>query len=277
MGGGPSVFLSGMVDHTGLVWLGYQGGVLKELSLGNRFFTYLYSSTLGMGNMIEDRWGNMWITSEIGDEILKFSPKNFEVSKLSKHNSEVFRMAHKSKIQIDGEDQLWYGRNPVEGLFTIGLEKNVNSNLAMGKPVMASSIEFRMMLLPEFAVDGDPLTRWGSDYSDTEWIMVDLEESLYLDHLKLTWNTSAAREYDVLLSDNGENWRLARSIRDGIGENRNHPDRPAGPLFETIIKKANHCFWIFPLGNGNLWVKTPSSVQLIPDLTIPIPSHRSIS
>lgn len=235
--GGPSAFFSGMVDHTGLVWLGYQGGVLKELSLENRFFTYLHSSTLGMGKIIEDRWGNIWITALVGDEIFKFSPENFEVSELSEHISGIFRMAHNSYIQIDGEDHLWYGRNPIEGLYTLDLGKNVFSNLAMGKPVMASSIEYRMMLLPEFAVDGDPLTRWGSDYSDMEWIMVDLEERFYLDHLKLTWNPSAAKEYEVLLSDDSKNWRLARAFRDGNGETEIIPIGQQARYLKLLFKK----------------------------------------
>jgi len=79
-------------------------------------------------------------------------------------------------------------------------------NLALHKPVTASSEE-NAGCLKENLTDGDPATRWGSAHKDNEYVIVDLKEQCYIDHLILRWETAYASEYELALSNDLSAWR----------------------------------------------------------------------
>ena len=79
-------------------------------------------------------------------------------------------------------------------------------NLALHKPVTASSEE-NAGCLAKFLTDGKTNTRWGSAHRDGEYVMVDLEQLCYIDHLILRWETAYASEYELALSDDNVTWR----------------------------------------------------------------------
>ena len=72
-------------------------------------------------------------------------------------------------------------------------------NLALGKPVTASSFE-NAGTLPAGVNDGDAGTRWGSAHADNEYITIDLGEVCYIDHLVLRWEAAYASEYTLGLA-----------------------------------------------------------------------------
>ncbi|MDE6467717.1 MAG: discoidin domain-containing protein, partial [Muribaculaceae bacterium] len=56
-----------------------------------------------------------------------------------------------------------------------------------------------------YAVDGDLSTRWGSEFNDDEWIIVDLGAAYDLCAIKIHWNNPAfATHYSVALSATGD-------------------------------------------------------------------------
>ena len=79
-------------------------------------------------------------------------------------------------------------------------------NLALHKPVTASSEE-NAGCLAKNLTDGDASTRWGSAHNDGEYVIVDLGEQCYIDHLILRWETAYASEYELALSDDQTTWR----------------------------------------------------------------------
>lgn len=86
------------------------------------------------------------------------------------------------------------------------------TNLALGKPVKASSIEKGLAsLAPVYAVDGDSETRWSSEFSDHQWITVDLEATYQLTGINLHWQNSYSKDYDIQVSVDGENWETVYS------------------------------------------------------------------
>lgn len=84
-------------------------------------------------------------------------------------------------------------------------------NLALHKPCTASSHENAGTVIAN-ATDGDQTTRWGSNHNDGEWISVDLGEEAQLYKIRLHWETAFAAEYNILLSDDGVNYHVAKSI-----------------------------------------------------------------
>jgi beta-glucanase (GH16 family) len=89
-------------------------------------------------------------------------------------------------------------------------------NLAQGRPTTASSQE-SAALGPQFAVDGNPGTRWSSTHSDNQWIQVDLGSARALSKARLNWEAAYSTSYQILTSTNGSTWTQAHSTSGGAG------------------------------------------------------------
>lgn len=80
--------------------------------------------------------------------------------------------------------------------------------LAVGRPVRASSSATRdgLHYPAEHAVDGDPGTRWSSEFSDPQWLAVDLGEVTVISRVDLLWEAAYARSYAIQVSVDGTSW-----------------------------------------------------------------------
>ena len=78
-------------------------------------------------------------------------------------------------------------------------------NLALHKPVIASSEENAGCLAVNLT-DGKLDTRWGSAHKDNEYVIVDLQQLCYIDHLMLRWETAYASEYELSFSTDKNTW-----------------------------------------------------------------------
>ncbi|WP_326736671.1 discoidin domain-containing protein [Streptomyces sp. NBC_01022] len=68
------------------------------------------------------------------------------------------------------------------------------------------------------AVDGKFDTRWASDWSDPQWLQVDLGASTTFKHVQLAWDPAFGKAYDIQTSDDGQNWNTVKSVTDGNGD-----------------------------------------------------------
>ncbi|MEU6125012.1 discoidin domain-containing protein [Streptomyces sp. NPDC047123] len=94
------------------------------------------------------------------------------------------------------------------------------TNIALGRPATASSAQQGGGDCPctaAGAVDGKVTTRWASDWSDPQWLQVDLGSRRSFKHVQLNWETSYAKAYTLQTSDDGQNWRTVHEVRDGNG------------------------------------------------------------
>jgi hypothetical protein len=92
-----------------------------------------------------------------------------------------------------------------------------SANLALGKPVTVSSVEPNSPHAGPNAVDGNTTTRWGSAYSDPQWITVDLGTTHTLNRVKLNWEAAYGRAYQIQTSTNGTSWSSIHSTTSGDG------------------------------------------------------------
>ena len=92
--------------------------------------------------------------------------------------------------------------------------------LARGKPVKASSryIEAGMDYSPGNAVDGLLDTRWSSDFSDPQWLAIDLGAPTVISRVMLEWENAYARSFSIQVSPDGDTWTDAYSTTNGKGE-----------------------------------------------------------
>jgi hypothetical protein len=91
-----------------------------------------------------------------------------------------------------------------------------DGNLALGRPAVASSIE-SAAYTPGRAVDGDPTTRWSSQFSDPQWIYVDLGQAMNVDRVNLKWEAAYASAYDIQVSMDAQSWQTIYSQNSGAG------------------------------------------------------------
>ncbi|MET8341231.1 discoidin domain-containing protein [Streptomyces microflavus] len=87
--------------------------------------------------------------------------------------------------------------------------------VSQGKPATASSAE-GPFTAPN-AVDGNPATRWSSEFTDDQWIRIDLGTSTAVGQVVLNWEAAYARGYRIELSANGTDWTTIHSTTTGTG------------------------------------------------------------
>jgi hypothetical protein len=92
------------------------------------------------------------------------------------------------------------------------------SNQAAGKTATASSYESGLFNSPpSSAVDGDPATRWASDWSDPQWLKVDLGTEQTIRRVVLQWEAAYASAYKVEVSRDNVNWQQVFATSNGDG------------------------------------------------------------
>lgn len=92
-------------------------------------------------------------------------------------------------------------------LFPQFLAAQCNDNVALSRDVFVSSIEADAVELydPAHAVDGNMSTRWSSNYTDDEYLYVDLGSELAICEVIIHWEDAFAEDYDLRYYD-GLNW-----------------------------------------------------------------------
>ncbi|MFJ8650243.1 discoidin domain-containing protein [Streptomyces sp. NPDC093546] len=89
--------------------------------------------------------------------------------------------------------------------------------LSQGKPATASSQEGDGYAASA-AFDGNLTgTRWASQWSDPQWVRVDLGQRSNLSRTVLTWEGAYGRSYQIQASDNGTDWRTLKTVTGGDG------------------------------------------------------------
>lgn len=82
----------------------------------------------------------------------------------------------------------------------------------------ASSIEPNQdNVRPENAIDGAPNSRWASEFSESEWIVVDLGAEKSVKKVVLTWEAAYGEGYEIQVSADGEAWTTAYAVDDEDG------------------------------------------------------------
>lgn len=67
------------------------------------------------------------------------------------------------------------------------------------------------------AVDGNSGTRWASNWTDSEWITVDLGSHQNISRVVLNWEAAYGKGYDIQVSDDANTWTTLYSTTTGDG------------------------------------------------------------
>ncbi|MFE9680210.1 discoidin domain-containing protein [Streptomyces sp. NPDC006285] len=116
-------------------------------------------------------------------------------------------------------DDLFRGAESYLGTWGASERHEAAVNLAKDAPATASSSESNPFTsyAPGRAVDGKGDTRWASDWSDDQWLRVDLGTTRTVGRVTLDWERAFAKSYRVEVSADGTNWRSVWSTTAGDG------------------------------------------------------------
>lgn len=94
----------------------------------------------------------------------------------------------------------------------------VPSNLvSFNKPVTASSVRAGSGNNAAFVTDGSGSTRWESEYSDPQWIQIDLGSAFPITNVDLVWEGAYATQYKLQISNDATTWTDAYTEWSGTG------------------------------------------------------------
>lgn len=90
-------------------------------------------------------------------------------------------------------------------------------NIALDKEAFAST--YQGNFYASYVTDGDLETRWGSEFSDDEWIGIDLEDTFNICQVELYWEAAYGASYEVRLgfTDDIDDSEVIASIDDSDG------------------------------------------------------------
>jgi hypothetical protein len=94
--------------------------------------------------------------------------------------------------------------------------------LSQGRPAAASSAE-NAGTAATAAVDGNSGTRWSSQFSDPQWVSVDLGVTATLGQVVVQWEAAYARAFQIQVSPDGTTWTTVHSTTTGTGGTQTIP------------------------------------------------------
>jgi len=114
------------------------------------------------------------------------------------------------------------GGEPVRSLRDFAVfdeaRRRARYGLAVGKPAQASSnLVLSGATSPGAATDGRGDTRWSSEFSDPQWIAVDLGRAERISRVVLDWEAAYAKAYTIEISLDGQTWKEAYRTSSGKG------------------------------------------------------------
>jgi hypothetical protein len=98
-------------------------------------------------------------------------------------------------------------------------QREARRNLAEGRAVTASSVLTKdgTTYRAELAVDGNPSTRWSSEFSEPQWLAVDLGAPQTISRITLLWEAAFAKAYSIEFSLDGQTWQEVYTTSKGGG------------------------------------------------------------
>jgi acyl-homoserine lactone acylase PvdQ len=110
-------------------------------------------------------------------------------------------------------------------------------------PATATASASQLFHPPGLAVDGDVSTRWASDWSDGQWLQVDLGASRPVGRAILSWEAAYPSAYRIETSANGTTWRPAATVAASDGGRDVVPFTPTTARYVRVTAVTRATGW----------------------------------
>ena len=105
----------------------------------------------------------------------------------------------------------------VDASFTISVYDSTTEDVAVFRKITVSSIE-NSSYLAAYAIDADETTRWSTEYTDDEYMIVEFEKTREVQRIFMDWEAAYGEVFHILTSVDGVNWDTAFSELYGNGD-----------------------------------------------------------
>jgi hypothetical protein len=135
-------------------------------------------------------------------------------------------------------------------------------NLAKGKPVTVSSVE-NAGTGGANAVDGSLSTRWSSQFSDPQWICVDLGATYNINEIRLDWETACGQNYQLQVSNDAVNWTTIQTVTGNASTGMlDYPGLNATGRYVRMYGTARATQWGYSLYEFEVYGRGDTNVAL---------------
>ncbi len=107
----------------------------------------------------------------------------------------------------------------------------------------------------ENAVDQDPGTRWSSNFSEPQWLIIDLGEAYDIDRVIIGWESAYAASYNIEVSTDKEIWIKAYSTQEGKGRTETVSFKPQKARYIKINCLTRKGQWGFSIWDITVYGK----------------------
>lgn len=142
--------------------------------------------------------------------------------------------------------------------------------LSRGKPV--NTLSFEGGFMGANVVDGDLLTRWGSEFSDPQWIEIDLETAQNISEIKLVWEAAYGASYNIQGSLNQTQWTTLVTKTNGTGGTETHTGLSGSYRYIRLNGVSRGTVWGYSLFEFEVWggTDTPAEPPVEPPVQTPV-------
>lgn len=142
------------------------------------------------------------------------------------------------------------------------------NNVAKPQAATASSLESGSYPAAS-ASDGDPRTRWSSQFGDPQWLAVDLGSIQRIGRVRLNWENAYALSYQLQISSDNNSWTNVYATSAGIGSVNDLPALGTGRYVRvyatqraTSYGDSLYDFEVYPAQSPSLSV-TPAGTNVV--------------
>jgi hypothetical protein len=136
------------------------------------------------------------------------------------------------------------------------------SNLALGKKAFASSSTKNMDAA--LITDGSSGSRWESEYSDPQWIYVDLGKKQKIESVVLKWEAAYAKEYELQVSNDANNWTTIYKQQNSKGGTETIKIKPISAQFVKLNCTSRATIFGYSLFELEVYGKMQKQQELSP-------------
>src|SRR5579859_1601909 len=154
------------------------------------------------------------------------------------------------------------------------------TNVALNKTATSSSSE-GAGYVASLAVDGNLNTRWGSAFSDPQWLQVDLGATTSICGVTIIWEAAYATAFQIQVSNDAATWTSIYSTTNGTGGTQNLTGLSGSGRYIRMNGTARatgygYSIWEFQVFSGtSAATNTPTKTPVGPPTNTPIPSPTS--
>ena len=138
-------------------------------------------------------------------------------------------------------------------------------NLAFGKNAVASSSTGDSKKA-SLATDGGTGSRWESEYSDPQWIYVDLGKEEKVENVTLKWEVACAKEYELQVSKDAKNWKTVYTNKAGKGGTEQIRLEPVTARYVKLVGISRATQFGYSLFEFEVYGEKPAGIEALTPL-----------